>query len=234
VTVETDGGTRSGRLRDEVTRTTAAVAIGTVAIILLSLLLPGRGNVWLTQLVYWDAFALSWLVLTLLGFRRTTAGQLAAWVGREDARATGWRGLVYGRSAASVTWLVALGGVYATVAAAFVLPRAEELSPRWSEALVLTGALAVVLAWLAAQTAYTLRYVQLDHRHPGGLSFPGDGAAPRIVDYAYFAFGVGTTFGTTDVVVLTSRLRRTVLLHNVYSFAFNTAVLAVAISTLAA
>jgi uncharacterized membrane protein len=219
---------------DETARTGTATGVGLVAVVLLAIVMPGLDSLWLNQLFYWDVFAAVWLACTVLAFRRCTPEQLDAWVRREDRRSHGWRRLMTGRSANSGVWLVAIGGVYAILAAAFVLPRAEELSRRWSELLVATGVLAVVLAWLTSQAAYTLHYIRIDRRHPGGLSFPGDGARPGGVAYAYFAVSVGTTFGTTDVDVLSSRVRRTVLLQNVYSFAFNTAVLAVAISTLVA
>lgn len=233
MTTRSAPATQAPRTLDELLRTSTAIAVATVALVLLSLALPGRGNIWLTQLVYWDVFAATWLACTFLAFRRRTPQQLEAWVRREDARPTGWRGWLYGRNASSGIWLVATGAIYAIIAAAFVLPRAERLSPRWSALLVAAAALAVVLAWVTSQVAYTLHYIRLDLRHPGGLSFPGDGGRPEVVDYAYFAFGVGTTFGTTDVAVLSGRLRRTVLVQNVYSFAFNTAVLAVAITALA-
>lgn len=34
----------------------------------------------------------------------------------------------------------------------------------------------------------------------GGLDFPGDDE-PGLIDFAYFAMAVGTTFGSTDVTV---------------------------------
>lgn len=223
------------RTLDEGVRTLTAAAVSAIGTTALSLLRPDpNDNTWLTQLASWNFFAGAWLVFTAVAFSRRTPEQLRSWAHREDSRPGGWRSMVDGRAAHSAIWLVAIGGVYALVAAAFVLPRAEELSPDDSGFLSVMAALAVALAWLTSQTAYTLHYIRLDTRNPGALAFPGmEDGRPRLADYAYFAFGVGTTFGTTDVEVRSTRLRRTVTLQNVYSFAFNTAVLAIAVAALA-
>jgi uncharacterized membrane protein len=80
------------------------------------------------------------------------------------------------------------------------------------------------------QVGYMLIYLR-EHADAGGLEFPG-GEEPGLVDFGYFAVAVavGTTFGTTDVTVVRSRMRRLVLTHGVYAFVFNTAILAVAVT----
>jgi hypothetical protein len=51
-------------------------------------------------------------------------------------------------------------------------------------------------------------------------------------DFAYFAFSVGMTFGTTDVEVTSSGFRHVMLPHKLISFAFNTAILALVFSVM--
>jgi len=53
-------------------------------------------------------------------------------------------------------------------------------------------------------------------------------------DFVYFSFVIGTTAQVSDVQVLTSRLRRLILVHSVVSFFFNTVLLALAINLAAA
>ena len=82
-------------------------------------------------------------------------------------------------------------------------------------------------------TAYTLRYAHLyyrdDHDGVGGLTFPGN-AAPTYFDFAYFAFTIGMCFQTADVSITSRRFRRAVMAHAVLSFAYNTTILATAVS----
>jgi len=96
--------------------------------------------------------------------------------------------------------------------------------------------LAVVTAWAMTHTAYTLRYAHLYYRDDGdgegGLVFPGD-TKPTYLDFAYFAFTLGMCFQTSDVAITSRPIRRTVLAHAALSFAYNTAILATAVSLVA-
>jgi len=93
---------------------------------------------------------------------------------------------------------------------------------------------AIIGAWTLLHTAFTLHYARLYYADPdtaGSLEFR-DGP-PDDADFAYFAFGVGMTFQPPDVVVVTGQMRRIVLVHEVISFAFNTAILALVINLIA-
>lgn len=93
---------------------------------------------------------------------------------------------------------------------------------------------AIIGAWTLLHTAFTLHYARLYYADPddtGSLEFR-DGP-PDDADFAYFAFGVGMTFQTSDVVVVTRQMRRIVLAHGIISFAFNTAILALVINLIA-
>jgi uncharacterized membrane protein len=46
----------------------------------------------------------------------------------------------------------------------------------------------------------------------------------------YFALVVGTTFQTSDTAVISQRMRRTVMVHGLVSFIFNTAVIALTVN----
>jgi uncharacterized membrane protein len=90
----------------------------------------------------------------------------------------------------------------------------------------------VLVAWTMLQLAYTERYARMELENTGDqahLDFPG-AEQPTLLEYAYFAFTVGTTFASSDVTVQTSRMRGIVLCHGLLSFVYNTAVLGLALS----
>ncbi|WP_285597353.1 DUF1345 domain-containing protein [Kineosporia sp. NBRC 101731] len=90
----------------------------------------------------------------------------------------------------------------------------------------------VLVAWTILQLAYAERYARLDLENtaqPAHLEFPAT-AQPTLLEYAYFSFTVGSTFGTSDVSVQTSRMRGIVLCHGLLSFVYNTAVLGMVLS----
>lgn len=90
----------------------------------------------------------------------------------------------------------------------------------------------LVTSWFSVVVTYAVEYMCRDQREPGvQLSFPG-GEELGWMDYLYFSFGVSTTFGTTDVDVRKTTMRRTVTGHGVIAFVFNTVILAVAIGAL--
>ncbi|MFF4378893.1 DUF1345 domain-containing protein [Kitasatospora sp. NPDC001547] len=105
----------------------------------------------------------------------------------------------------------------------------SELSPvpRALVALVL-----VVLAWACVAVSFAVAF-QADNlvEDEQGLEFPG-GGRPTWLDYLYFALSLMTTFGTTDVNVLSREMRRTVAANSLIAFVFNTVTVASLVSAL--
>jgi uncharacterized membrane protein len=189
----------------------------------LSLLVPGAPLVKL--LVAWDLYAAGYLLLTWLTFRGHGPAELrtVALAARGKHHANRW----FGANPEQVSQVGAVVALFATVAA---LPRARTLDAPPQLVLGIC-AVAIVGAWLAMQTGFVIAYLGL-YADSGGLEFPGDDE-PGLVDFAYFAFSVGITFGTTDVTVTHSRVRRRVLAHGVLAFVFNTLILAAAVTFVA-
>ena len=66
---------------------------------------------------------------------------------------------------------------------------------------------------------------------PGrGIDFPGDETDPDYTDFLYFALTIAATSQTSDVAVTTREVRRWVTVQTLLAFAFNTALLALAIN----
>jgi uncharacterized membrane protein len=203
---------RSARLR-------LAIAIGTG--VATTVLLPSRVGTAFRAVAGWDAAALVLGALSWLLILRTDAAETRRLAAAEDP----------GRRAAWV--IVILASVFSLFANAVVLRDVRTCAAETRDLFVGLCVTAVVAAWLLTHTAYTLRYAHLYYRDDdegeGGLSFPGDGA-PAYVEFAYFAFTIGMCFQVSDVAVTSRQIRRAVLGQSLLSFAYNTAILATAVS----
>jgi uncharacterized membrane protein len=119
------------------------------------------------------------------------------------------------------------------LAATLIVRSARGLPEAEKDALIALCLATVALAWTITHTAFTLRYAHLYYREDaegiGGVTVPGD-LPPTYFDFAYFAFTIGMCFQVSDVCVTSPQIRRTVLLHAVLSFAYNSVVLAFVLS----
>ncbi len=158
-------------------------------------------------LAAWDLYALVHLGLTWLAVRRGGIVFLRAMSAqsRRPGRAERWfmsSPEQFSRAAAGV----------ALIAVILVMPQAE--SQGTAVRYVLAACLvAVVASWLMLQTGFLTTYVGTHGDH-GGLRFPDEKDA-GLVDFASFTVAVGTTFGTTDVSVTHTAMRRQVPSHGV-------------------
>lgn len=95
--------------------------------------------------------------------------------------------------------------------------------------------LAVLGGWLLLQTGYALHYARIyygsaqDGGDPG-LAFTDP--PPDDLDFAYFAFGIGMAFETSDVTITTRGMRRVVLAHGFLSFLYNFAIFGLMVNLL--
>lgn len=188
--------------------------------IVIGVFLPGEPL--LIYLGSWGLYAVIYLSLTWLSVRISGIDGLVAMSrqSRRLSRAERW-------VATSPATFAQTAAVVALVAVILVMPRADEQGT--AEPYVLAVCLlGVVVSWLILQVGFLMTYVGI-HSEDGGLQLP-EHADLGVVDYLYFTVAVGTTFGTTDVVVTSSQIRRQVLTHGVLAFVFNTLVLTVAIT----
>lgn len=90
----------------------------------------------------------------------------------------------------------------------------------------------MVLSWLMLQIAFTL-HDTFAFCNSGGIVLD-DEPAPDLFDFAYIAFTIGTSFTTVDTSITTRHMRRVVIGHGVLSFGFNTVLLGLVVTFLAA
>jgi len=176
----------------------------------------------------WDLFGIFYAALTVSAFRNVDPSELPGLLHREGAHRSRWKRYLLGGGdgpgLAVTLAVVALGG-------AALLPRLEAFASPGNETL-LAGSLivAVVMSWFVVVVSYAVHYARKNAEHPG-LRFPDDGQH-GFIDYFYFSLTVATTFGTTDVMVTTTRMRRTVAGHSALTFLFNTIILALLVTAL--
>jgi uncharacterized membrane protein len=133
-----------------------------------------------------------------------------------------------------LVWVVAtLASTFSLFAAAVVLRQAHQLAPDRALLWVVSCLVAVALSWLLTHTSWALRYAHLYYRDDaegvGGLTFPGE-RPPDAFDFAYFAFTIGICFQTSDITITSPQIRRSVLFHACLSFAYTTAIVALALN----
>ncbi|MFC5994579.1 DUF1345 domain-containing protein [Pseudonocardia hispaniensis] len=127
------------------------------------------------------------------------------------------------------TFLSSLVGLGA--AAEMIVLRNE---PRWQGAVEIIAVWAMVLSWALFHWGYAQIYYHRYHasstsRRP--LEFPRT-PDPRRTDFAYFAFTNGTNFSVSDVLVVDSRMRWTVVWHTTFSFFLNALIIVLAVNTI--
>lgn len=138
-------------------------------------------------------------------------------------------------------WIVFVVALLVFIAAAvslfLSLNRGE---PDWI--VVWIGLASVILGWATLNIMAGLHYAYEYYEAPdsgdgdpgarggaGGLDFPGDDP-PDGTAFLYFAFVIGMTAQVSDVEVTSNHMRRLVTAHGVFSFLFNTVLLAAAVN----
>lgn len=179
-----------------------------------SLALPWQAAV----LVGWDVAASALLAWIWLSIRRLDATATRAAATREDNSRAASMAVV------STACVASLAGV------AFGIVKARQIHGTAGALLTVAAVLAVVLAWLAVHTVFTLRYTHRYFDLNGGIDFNGD--EPTYLDFAYFAFTVGMTFQVSDTDVSIRAMRLVVLRHSLLSYLFGTVIVGLTINVL--
>lgn len=184
----------------------------------------------LRTLLATGAASAAYVVLTWLAYQRLTEPELRRWANaplpavlERHPWVDFW--VLGGRTGLSFVMFASFFGM---IVAFMFLPLADDLDLPFTQqkALIALGVLTVVCSWLMAHFAYALHYSFLYYRQgKGGLDFPGDEPLD-LMDFVYFALTVGTTAASSDVNVTGKAVRRVVTGHTMFSFVFNTAILA--------
>lgn len=104
--------------------------------------------------------------------------------------------------------------------------------PEWAGWVEPVAIVAMLLSWALFHWGFARIY---DRRYRRSevppLRFPGT-ESPRLADFVYFSFSNATTFAVSDVQVMTTRMRWTVVWHTTLSFFLNALIIVLAFSTI--
>ncbi len=193
--------------------------------IIIWFVLRSRMQLGTHMIATWDAYAISALTMAWIGMLNTSHQEIRQKVKRQDV------------AGPLITVFVILASSAALLAVIFLLRHDKNSSGSHLALHVALTLLAVLSSWTLVHTVFGLHYAHTyygDSDNPkepaGGLDFPGE-KKPGYLDFAYFSFVIGMTFQVSDVQVTAGAMRKLVLLHGILSFAFNTLILALAVST---
>ncbi len=134
------------------------------------------------------------------------------------------------------TWVIL--GVVVVVVGLSVFELFAALNGKGRPALeeITVGLVSVVLGWFTVHTMMALHYAfeyyesarsepGEEPSHVGGLRFPDDDR-PDGLGFLYFSYAIATSTAVSDVSVTSNQMRKLVMLHSVFSFFFNTLIVA--------
>jgi uncharacterized membrane protein len=169
-----------------------------------------------------SAFSLVYLVLTARDMPRLTPDYLRDHAADEDAPPL-------------VVFLLTLGIVIYAMVSLFMAVNADT-----PDVLLLTlGGASVLLSWLMIHTMWGMHYAweyyaavekpTKGRRERGGLKFAGEDD-PDGMDFIYYAMVIAMTDQTSDTDVTTRAMRRITIGHSLFSYFFNTVIVAASIN----
>lgn len=91
----------------------------------------------------------------------------------------------------------------------------------------------VLGSWLLVSVMYSFHYAHLYYRSHGGakpISFPGDFCTPGYWDFLYFSFTIAVAAQTSDISIMSTSVRKTVLAQSILAFIFNAAIIGMSIN----
>lgn len=163
-----------------------------------------------------------WTYLGLMGFlmARARPAQVKASAENED------------ESDGIVLMLVCIAAIASLAAIIFELANTRHQQTGPSLASYGFTLLTVIGSWLLVATIFTLHYTRHFYRSGGQppLHFPDQTKNPDYWDFLYFSFTIAVALQTSDVEVMSGRMRKIVLLQSVLTFVFNTAILGLSVN----
>ena len=182
----------------------------------------------LELLASWCGIGTVYLIVVLIVLGRVSKRPTAAG-GRPARWETGRIARIVSMTATILASLIGLGAAIQVLAL--------HNDPQIGSAADFVGVWSMLLAWGFLHWGFAQIYYQRYYAAPEPmLRFPhpenAPPADPRFVDFVYFAFTLGTTFAASDVEVLSTRLRWTIVWHSVLSYFFNGLIIVLALNTI--
>jgi uncharacterized membrane protein len=180
-----------------------------------------------SMILGWDALCLGYV----LGIFWLMAGS-----SQDDMRT---RAAQDDQGRATILTIVLVAAVAATVAIALELSLAKNAHGLERALRVGLAFGTVAASWFMVHLIFALHYahgyydrVEEDGADAQGLRFPGE-EPPDYWDFLHFAVIIGVASQTADIAISAKRLRRLNTVHALFSFSFNTVIVALTINLLA-
>jgi uncharacterized membrane protein len=175
----------------------------------------------------WDGVCAGYIGIMLLYFVRQSPDAIRAKAAEEDE----------GR--VTILTVVLMAAAAAIVAIVMELPIAHRAHGIERGVRVALAFLTVALSWFMSHLVFAVHYAHGYYARElelgvdaKGLRFPGE-EEPDYWDFLHFAVIVGVAAQTADIAISCKRLRRLNTVHALFSFVFNTVVVALTINLLA-
>jgi uncharacterized membrane protein len=194
-----------------------------IGIAVFLLLRPQHGPL-SASLLAWNAACWSWVAMMAAMMSRREARHLERIASEEDVGA--WLALAF----------VCVAAGMSIAAIVLELAHAHDGLRLYDTFHYALAAATVGGSWIAVGLAFTSHYAHLYYASPQRarpLRFPDDPPAPAYWDFAYFAFTISVAAQTSDVSVVSTDMRRLVVVHSVLGFLFNAAIIGFSINVFA-
>lgn len=171
-------------------------------------------------LAAWDIGVVCYLALAGIMALRSSTAKMQERAAQEDESAVVVLALTLAASVASL----------AAIAVELVGIRDGQAGQQASRLGI--AAVTILCSWFFVHTIYAIHYAHEYYGDGGerrGLVFPHENR-PDYWDFLYFSFNLGAAAQTSDVAIVSRRMRRLALAHTILSFLFNTTVLALAVN----
>lgn len=187
------------------------------------------GLQWVTSsIIGWDTLCAGFIASVLIGLGREAPSEIRARAAQDDE----------GRVA--ILTLALTAAVAAVAAVALELSLAKEAHALERAARITLAFTTVAASWFMVHVIFALHYAHAYYdrdgeggEDAGGLRFPGDDDYPDYWDFLHFSIIIGVASQTADISITGKSLRRLSTVHSLFSFAFNTVIVALTINLLA-
>lgn len=191
----------------------------TLLALIVYALLPETWGVNSRVLIAWDIGVGCYLALAWTMAARSTTKKMQQRAAEEDETAV-------------VFLILTLAAAVVSLAAIAVeLSGIHDAQDEQVFRLAIAG-ITILCSWFFVHTIYAIHYAHEYYGDRGerrGLAFPHNDQ-PDYWDFFYFSFNFGSAAQTSDVIIVSKRMRRLSLAHTILAFLFNTTILALAVN----
>lgn len=136
-------------------------------------------------------------------------------------------------SAVAVLVILSVCCAVSLLAIIYELANMQDLTANSRMSKYLFTSATVFGSWCLLGIVFTFHYALLFYTSPKlqrVLHFPDNEESPNYWDFLYFSFTIAVALQTSDVVVMSRTMRKTVLVQSILSFFFNAAILGFSIN----